>query len=188
MHPWRDPPGFVIRMSNSSFGARAAAAGIMALFLALVVLAFYLGARGAPAHPAGIINREINGLEFIRKSLEYTFTGLGALSGAGAGCCCLCRKHVPARSVQVLTMRRGGCCSLFPMRRAEPRGEGGKAAVWHAADCKKDAIPSCHAGCNPATSSATTQQVPCCGEHRGRSCRSLTGRCSILILRRLAVV
>lgn len=68
---------------------RAAAGGILALFLVLIVLAFYLGDHGvprdssSPTQSSGVIDREINGLEFIRKSLEYSFTGLGALSGSG---------------------------------------------------------------------------------------------------------
>jgi hypothetical protein len=155
---------------------------MLALFLALVVLAFYLGAHGprdAPAAPAqqpsGVINREINGLEFIRKSLEYSFTGLGALSGSGTA---RPRAHThsePGKGVDFFERllssdaRKPDFVDGFASARlrsvllllSATAGEGSRS-VWHVAspgDCKQDAIPTCHAGCNPVVHSTSAHQV-----------------------------
>ena len=110
---------------------RAAAGVVLALFLALFVMAWHLGSdppvHGSTSHP--LWDREVNGLEFIRKSLETTW-----LAGS---------------------QDQGSIVSSHK----QPHISVWHSSIDRSSKCKMHEIDGCHSRCNPEVGKKQVIQI-----------------------------
>ena len=131
---------------------RAASFVVISLFLVLIVLAWHLGTTPKAAHHhktylhywhrvPDALDREISGLEFIRKSLEFQWLG---------------GPPTPSHSLNKHLLHE----------QAVSNSRHGQ----HAKKCAPERISRCHADCNPKIYSLSTRQVATIMHVRHRLC------------------